>query len=44
MIRLRWGDQSVIVTVGLSEVAAESLADHIADVIGGSRPLVVAEP
>jgi len=44
MIRFRWGDQSVIVTVGLWEVAAGSLADHIADVIGGSRPLVATEP
>ena len=43
MIRLRRGEQSVIVTVGLSQLAAGSLADHIADVIGGSRPSV-AEP
>jgi hypothetical protein len=38
MIRLRRADASVIVTVGLSRVAAERLADHIADVVGGSRP------
>jgi len=38
MIRLRNGDASVIVTLGLSRVAAERLADHIADVVGGSRP------
>jgi hypothetical protein len=43
MIRLRRGDHSVIATLGLSEVAAEGLADHIADVIGGSRP-AVGEP
>lgn len=43
MVRLRRGDHSVIVTLGLSEVAAEGLADHIADVIGGSRP-AVGEP
>jgi hypothetical protein len=39
MIRLqRGGNQSVIVTVGLSRGAAEHLADYVADVIGGSRP------
>jgi len=40
MVRLRRADASVIVTVGLSQVAAEHLADHIADVVGGSRPQV----
>ena len=43
MIRLRQGDHSVIVTIGLSQRAAEGLAGHIADVIGralsiGSEP------
>lgn len=37
MVRLRRADASVVVTVGLSRVAAEHLADHIADVVGGSR-------
>ena len=36
MIRLRQGDHSVIVTIGLSQRAAEGLAGHIADVIGGA--------
>ena len=40
MIRLRRGEKSVIATIGLSQVAAERLADHIADVIGASRPAV----
>jgi hypothetical protein len=35
MIRLRRGEGTVIVTVGLSQRAAEGLAGHIADVIGG---------
>ena len=43
MIRLRQGDHSVIVTIGLSQRVAEGLAGHIADVIGralsiGSEP------
>ena len=38
MIRLRRGEGTVIVTVGLSRGAAEHLADYVADVIGGSRP------
>ena len=38
MVRLRRADKSVIVTVGLSQIAAERLADHIVDVIGGSHP------
>ena len=33
MIRLRRGDQSVIVTVGLSRTAAQHLADHIAEIV-----------
>jgi hypothetical protein len=33
MIRLRRGDQSVIVTIGLSRIAAEHLADHIAEIV-----------
>ena len=32
-IRIRRGDQSVIVNVGLTRTAAEHLADHIAEVI-----------
>ncbi len=38
MIRLRRGHHSVIVAIGMSQVAAERLADHIADVIGCLRP------
>lgn len=33
LVRLRRGQQSVIVTIGLSKVAAEHLAAHIADVL-----------
>jgi len=33
MIRLRRGDQSVIVAVGLSRTAAQHLADHIAEIV-----------
>ncbi|MGC8513974.1 MAG: hypothetical protein ACP5P1_13230 [Acidimicrobiales bacterium] len=32
---VRRGERTVIVTVGLSQRAAEGLAGHIADVIGG---------
>ena len=38
MIRLRRGDASVIVSIGLSKSAAERMAEHIAEVIGASRP------
>ncbi|MCU4185751.1 hypothetical protein K6U06_15385 [Acidiferrimicrobium sp. IK] len=38
MVRLRRPGASAIVTVGLSQGSAERLADHIAYVIGGSRP------
>ena len=37
MIRLRRGDQSVIVNVGLTRIAAEYLADHIAEIIDDDR-------
>lgn len=43
MVRLRRRDASVIVTVGLSQVAAVHLADHIADVVGASAT-AVGEP
>jgi len=33
MIRLRRGDQSVIVAVGLTRTAAQHLADHIAEIV-----------
>jgi len=33
MIRLRRGDKSVIVNVGLTRIAAEHLADHIAEIV-----------
>ena len=38
MIRLRRGDQSVIVTIGLSRIAAEHLADHIAEIVQAEPP------
>ncbi|MGH9072092.1 MAG: hypothetical protein ACRDX8_13230 [Acidimicrobiales bacterium] len=38
MIRIRSAEASVIVSVGLAQGAAERLADHIADVVGGQRP------
>ena len=33
MVRLRRGDRSVIVAIGLSRTGAEHLADHIAEVV-----------
>jgi hypothetical protein len=33
MIRLRRGDRSVILAVGLSRTAAEHLAEHIAEIV-----------
>ena len=42
IVRLRSGDASVIVTVGLSRVAAERLADHIAEVVTGSSSTAFA--
>jgi len=33
MVRLRRGDSSVIVAIGLSRTGAEHLADHIAEVV-----------
>ena len=37
MIRIRRGDKSVIVNVGLTKIAAEHLADHIAEIIHDDR-------
>ncbi|MGH7744636.1 MAG: hypothetical protein ACREQ5_07450 [Candidatus Dormibacteria bacterium] len=33
LVRLRRGHRSVVVTIGLSRVAAEHLADHIAEIL-----------
>jgi hypothetical protein len=34
MVRLRRGERSVVVSIGLSQVSASHLADHIAEVLG----------
>jgi hypothetical protein len=36
-IRLRRGDKSVIVNVGLTKIAAQHLADHIAEIVHDDR-------
>ena len=38
MVRLRRGDRSVIVAVGLRRAAAERLAEQITDLLGPIRP------
>lgn len=38
MVRIRRGQRSVIVTVGLSRPAADNLAATIADVLGAPAP------
>jgi hypothetical protein len=38
MVRLRRGQRSVIVTIGLTRAAADRLAAQLTDLLGGGQP------